>query len=197
MHTLIGLCGFKKSGKDTVADWLVEHHGYSKLSFARALKEGTKAFFGWTDEHFTDIELKERVDPIWGVSPRQALQWLGTEGLREGMPSAFPGMSATVGRDFWVKRLELDVLSRTGPVVITDMRFMNEIEAVVRWGGSPFFVYRPSVVPLRFEHASEDLSTQMGMIPNIRNVGSLDDLYSSLEVLFGPESGDLPDHNVL
>jgi len=44
---IIGICGLIGSGKGTVADILVEEHGYQKLSFADALKDGVAAMFNW------------------------------------------------------------------------------------------------------------------------------------------------------
>ena len=37
---IIGICGLIGSGKGTVADILVEYHGFQKISFADKLKDG-------------------------------------------------------------------------------------------------------------------------------------------------------------
>ena len=36
---IIGICGFKSSGKDTLAEFLIKDYGFKKLSFASALKD--------------------------------------------------------------------------------------------------------------------------------------------------------------
>lgn len=51
--------GFKGSGKDTVADWLVKHKGYKQLSFASALKDEVASSYGLPRENFYNQALKE------------------------------------------------------------------------------------------------------------------------------------------
>ena len=47
---LIGLVGLIGSGKDTVAERLVSHHGFVRDSFAQSLKDATASIFGWDRE---------------------------------------------------------------------------------------------------------------------------------------------------
>ena len=44
---LIGVVGLISSGKGTVADRLVEKHGYQKDSFAKSLKDAVASMFNW------------------------------------------------------------------------------------------------------------------------------------------------------
>ena len=44
---IIGICGFIGSGKDTVADYLVNFHGFRRESFANSLKDAVAVVFGW------------------------------------------------------------------------------------------------------------------------------------------------------
>lgn len=57
---IIGLSGKAGSGKDSFADILVRQEGYTKLSFARNLKEMCKKVFGLTDYDVYDQEGKEK-----------------------------------------------------------------------------------------------------------------------------------------
>lgn len=43
---IIGLTGEAGSGKDTIADYLVSHHDFRKISFAEPLRRGLQAMFG-------------------------------------------------------------------------------------------------------------------------------------------------------
>ena len=47
---IIGICGFIGSGKDTIADYLVNFHGFRRESFANTLKDAVAAVFGWDRE---------------------------------------------------------------------------------------------------------------------------------------------------
>ena len=47
---IIGICGFIGSGKDTIADYLVNNHGFRRESFANTLKDAVSSVFGWDRE---------------------------------------------------------------------------------------------------------------------------------------------------
>jgi hypothetical protein len=87
---LVGITGFMLSGKDSVADFIIskthEDMVFKKYSFAKPLKETAMVLFGWSEEQVYDQDLKSIVDPVWGISPRQALQYLGTDVMREFFP---------------------------------------------------------------------------------------------------------------
>jgi len=131
---IIGVVGFIGSGKGTVADILVQKHGFTKLSFADTVKDATAAIFGWqrsllegdTEE---SREFRETPDAWWTerlgyfVTPRYMLQLMGTEAGRD-----------VFHKDVWVYALErkLDMYQN---VVIADVRFPNEIEWMHSKGG--------------------------------------------------------------
>jgi hypothetical protein len=188
---LIGLSGKSGSGKSTAANYLTDRHGYHQFAFADALKDIVELAFGFSDEQLYGA-LKDKVDSHWGVAPRWCLQWLGTEIFR----SRFP--------DIWIRRLRRDImnfLSINGqrPIVVTDVRFRDEAEALKRLGAVLVRIERtrgapePGIHPLPFGttyHPSEiDLDGWEGWRAGrgnhvLRNDGSLKKLYSGLnEVL--------------
>ncbi len=127
---LIGLTGRKGSGKDTMAQILTDR-GYENLKFAGALK-GMISFllrYQGVDEETIDRmvegDLKEVPTPyLQGKTPRWAMQSLGTEWGRE-----------LIGDSLWVDA----TMTRAATferVVITDMRFPNECQAVVDADGA-------------------------------------------------------------
>ncbi len=66
---LIGVVGFMGSGKDTVADMLIDR-GFIKDSFARTLKDAASVLFGWDRQMLdgTTVESRqwrERPDTFW------------------------------------------------------------------------------------------------------------------------------------
>lgn len=128
---IIGL-GYKaRSGKDTIANYLKEVHGFKRIAFADSLKEACRQIFDFDDAQLYG-DKKEVVDPYWNVTPRYVLQKVGTECMRE-----------VFDKDIWIKSVEKKILSAPGNWVITDMRFPNEAAAVQRWGGFLVRVDRP------------------------------------------------------
>jgi len=134
---IIGIIGAIGSGKDTIADYLIAAHGYKKASFARRVKDVAAAVFSWDRELLEGStresrEWREQVDPFWGLSPRQALQKIGTEMFR-----------THIRDDIWVRALEKDLVAEPAQnFVITDCRFQNEIDTIRRLGGRLIYVSR-------------------------------------------------------
>lgn len=134
---IIGLLGAIGSGKNTVANMLVEQHGFVRYSFASTLKDATASVFGWPRELLEgDTEYsrqwREQPDEWWaekmsiaGFSPRLALQLLGTEVFRNHFH-----------KDIWINSLlyQLEAQPNTNKV-ISDARFPNEIAAIQNAGG--------------------------------------------------------------
>lgn len=92
---IVGLLGQAGSGKDTVADFMVKHHGFVKVAFADPLKRICQDVFGFTDEQlWGPSEKRNAPDPRW---PR------GAERYREAAESAFKNGKARaelVGEDW-------------------------------------------------------------------------------------------------
>lgn len=129
---IIGLVGFIGSGKGTVGD-ILEQKGFIKDSFAKPLKDACAVMFGWSRELLEgDTEMsrkwREEPDSYWSekfgreFTPREALQKMGTEAGRD-----------VFHKDIWV----ISLLNRAKgkDVVVTDVRFQNEIEYIQGNGG--------------------------------------------------------------
>ena len=128
---IIGVCGFIGSGKDTIADYLVNVHGFRRESFANTLKDAVAAVFGW-DRVLLEgrtkeaREWREQVDPWWAerlnipkLTPRWVLQYWGTEVCRKGFND-----------DIWIASLENKLRNSKDNIVISDCRFPNEIASI-------------------------------------------------------------------
>jgi len=133
---IIGICGFIGSGKDTIADYLVNFHEFRRESFASTLKDAVAAVFGW-DRTLLEgrtkeaREWREQVDPWWAerlnmpnLTPRLMLQLWGTEVCRRGFHD-----------DIWIASLENKLRTTKDNVVISDCRFPNEIKSIKDAGG--------------------------------------------------------------
>lgn len=131
---LIGLAGKAGAGKDTVADYLWEKEEAIKIAFADALRAAACSIFGLGSCNFTDRGLKEAEVEYWGMSPRRMLQLLGTEATKP-----------VFGDDIWLKRwfLSYSAVRDTDHVVVPDVRFDVEAEALRSLGGRIIHIVRP------------------------------------------------------
>ncbi len=158
---IVGLSGYGKAGKDTVGAFLASH-GFKRYAFADALKD-----------------LLVRLDPVVGIHQKTGKPWLlsmmiekhgsleackhhpeitrlmqrlGTEAGREG----------PLGEDVWVNAV-FRKINQENPerVVITDLRFPNEAEAIEAAGGFLWRINRkgqgPKTAPDGTVHKSETL----------------------------------------
>jgi hypothetical protein len=132
---IIGICGLIGSGKDTVADYLVNVHGFRRESFAGTLKDAVAAVFGWDrilleGRTKASREWREQVDLWWSqrlgqeITPRWVLQYWGTEVLRRGFHD-----------DIWIASIENKIRNSPDNVVLSDCRFPNEISSLRSIGG--------------------------------------------------------------
>ena len=103
-NILIGLVAPKRSGKDTAANYICSSYGFKKYNFADPLKKGIKEIFGLSYEQLEGEE-KEKIDPFWGVSPRELFQKIGTELFQYELPKIFEQFK-DYDRTFWVKCFE-------------------------------------------------------------------------------------------
>jgi hypothetical protein len=201
---IIGICGFIGSGKDTVADYLVNFHEFRRESFANTLKDAVAAVFGW-DRTLLEgrtkeaREWREQVDPWWAtrldmptLTPRWVLQYWGTEVCRKGFHD-----------DIWIASLENKLRNSKDNVVISDCRFPNEIQSIRDAGGQIIWVQRGELpnwydtaiaanrghnwavqdLKMRQIHASETAWVGTEFDSVIDNNKTIDDLYKQASSL--------------
>ena len=131
MKKIIAICGLKGSGKDTIADYIIQNYdNWEKHSFAGTVKDIVSSIFGWdrkmlAGETPEDRETREEVDHYWSkklkyaVTPRLMLQKIGTDILRDHFD-----------KNIWIYSLEHKLMNSDKNVIVTDCRFKNEIEAL-------------------------------------------------------------------
>lgn len=151
---IIGLCGKARSGKTTAAEAIELEFGAKHLSFAEPLRKFVQEITGgYTDED------KEMYIEWLGASPRVLMQTLGTDWGRE-----------MIHDDIWVN-ICMQKASHHDLVVISDVRFDNEVDAIKERGGCLIYIERPGCVPVS-EHISERNDTQRFCDYTIVNNGS-------------------------
>jgi hypothetical protein len=165
-NLIIGLNSKLGGGKDTFADYAVEKFGYTKLYFASVLKNEVKEFllkynipfedrniWGsqsdkeeqlFIDECYfndivTDIPLFihffntcNKYDGDYISTFRYLLQWWGTEYRRNNF-----------GDNYWVDKL-VEETKKYDKVIISDLRFPNEYNAIINNNGICIKVIRNS-----------------------------------------------------
>jgi hypothetical protein len=140
---IIGICGFKNSGKDTLANILIQNHNFVKLSFATILKDIVSIMFSWNRDMLEGINVKDRekreeIDEWWAkklniphLTPRWILQYFGTDLFRNNFH-----------QDIWIICLEKKIYELNKNIVITDCRFPNEINLIKKLNGKIVHIYR-------------------------------------------------------
>lgn len=142
---LIGILGKKKHGKSTASNHLVIKCGYLELAIADVLKEGIKIWFGLTNDQVYG-DKKEIIDEYWKVTPRFLLQKFGTDIGRDYVSKIMP---SHVGKNLWIMNLEKKYLqlkknNKDIKIVISDIRYQNEIDFIRKHGGIIIKILRPN-----------------------------------------------------
>ena len=121
--TVIGLLGYTKSGKTTLAKQLEEHLGFVRINSADPLKAMLAAGFGLTEKEL-DGDLRDKpCEELMGATPRYALQTLGKDWLRLINPELLA---------FTCKNKIIDLYEDEGysRFVVENCRFQKDVEAV-------------------------------------------------------------------
>lgn len=136
MSKIIGIVGFIGAGKGTITKHLVNKHNFKNESFAASLKDAVSSIYGWNRELLegetpASRVWREQVDTWWAeklrrpnLTPRLVLQEFGTEVCRNH-----------IHNDIWILSMERRLLSEMSDIVISDVRFQNEIQIIKKLGG--------------------------------------------------------------
>jgi hypothetical protein len=179
---IIGLVGFKQSGKTTAANYL-ETKGYVRVNFKDGLIAEIKQNFPDLLRAIADTEYTEhfggQINALFETKPplvRALLQNYGTEVRRKDDP------------DYWVKQYidELEDIATLGveKIVTDDVRFINEawaIKSVKNNGGTIIRLVRTDITS-GGDHRSETEQLQIEADHTIEvGPGEHDKLYVELD----------------
>lgn len=173
--TLIGLSGYAQTGKDTVAAILVDRHRYTRVAFAdklKAIAEDIDPIVGRTGHRLGDdlgwlddcIETNGEDRWSWAKrnpETRRFLQKLG-EACR-----------THIDPNVWIDAALNN--APAGDIVISDVRYSNEAQAIVDMGGEIWRISRPGVGPAN-GHISETALDDWPFGRLITNDGTVEDL---------------------
>ena len=201
--SIIALAGRMGSGKNTVGDIIeklcLTNNGpkFEQKAFAGKLKQIASLLTGIPVEDFEDQEFKktnlgqEWARPFYDknsnvhyetITVRKFLQLLGTESMRIGLHT-----------NVWVNALFADYkgpkLSEYDPSnwIITDVRFPNELEAIVERKGITIRVHRDihdgKARISKNPHVSETAIDDAKFDYEIMNDGSIEDLIKKVRII--------------
>ncbi|ESX98617.1 MULTISPECIES: hypothetical protein [unclassified Mesorhizobium] len=168
-----------QSGKSEVARELGKY-GFVRKGFADALKAMIRpllAAFGFAEVVIEKLvatgDGKETHLDAIGATPRYLMQTIGSDWGRQ-----------TINPDLWIKAVLND--ARPDMLVIDDVRFPNEYDAIRAEGGQVWKVFRPGRAPTN-QHPSEGLLEDREFDEVIVNDGSLFTLATKVRnALTGP-----------
>jgi len=179
---LIGIIGPARSGKDTIANFLVKDYDFQKMSFADPIREALVALdpivsFNGTHTHLSQLIDTLTWDEIKAGSPeiRGLLQRMGTE----------------VGQRMFGKNLWVDMTFKNASgikdLVIPDVRFLHEVAAIKNRGGIIIRVTKPNIGPAN-SHVSEHQLANYEADYVIGNRGTLHQLSAKVNILMSSMS---------
>jgi len=146
---IIGLSGYARSGKDTVAKTLINQYGFERIAFADPIRDmlvfvnpilenGSRLNEELRDIGWENLKLRSEV--------RRLLQELGMAG-REIM-----------GNDIWIISALRKMDDPNQHYVITDVRFENEAHMIKQLNGQIWRIERESVGPINGHTSELDLN---------------------------------------
>ena len=115
---IIGICGHKGSGKDYLANILKEYTGFKVVHFADPIKDIISDLFKISKDELNELKNSENTK-ILGTNMRSILQTFGTDVMQR----------------FCGKRVWVDLVLKEDDLIIADVRFQHEVDAILEKGG--------------------------------------------------------------
>ena len=182
---IIAICGYKRSGKDTIAKYLEKKYNYKHLKITYKLKECIKLLFNLNNNDLE--EKKEEINNKWNVSPRNMMQFIGTEMFQYKIQELLPD----IGKNFWIKTFLNDNLvnklrkNENFNIVISDLRFLHEYEELSKLN-LPIIIIKVVNDNIMIDennslHISEKEFLKIPLTHQINNNKDLNELYNQIE----------------
>lgn len=192
---IVGIMGLAGSGKSAAAQALRDR-GYIEVALADPMKRSAADWFGWDAQRlWGPSDARNEVDPAFGCSARKVLQLMGTELGRECYRNVWVDYAMRIAtrllrspfalgysRSLGIYELGRGRMRALPGVVIPDVRFRNEFEAIKAARGRVFRIVRADagLTGEAAAHASE--AEQLGIGDEevdgvIVNDGTIEDLH--------------------
>lgn len=180
---LISIIGKARAGKDVIGSYLLKELNkdligevYNTVSFADPVKEHLIEIFGLSREQLYG-NLKESEDKRY--QKFEGCYWTPREFMQE-----YGQFMRTLDSEIWIRLLLKKISNISTNYIITDVRHINELEAVRKWGSLLLHVKRDTKDGVHGEtHISETAldSYEVNSHFTINNDSSLECLCSKLD----------------
>ena len=131
MKKIIAICGSKRSGKDTLATLICNNFTeFEHVKISSKLKVMCQTLFNFTQDQI-ESDLKDEIDPRWHITPRKAMQFMGTEIMQYKIQDL---LGTSIGREFWINSL-IESFDDCRSYIISDLRFHHEYKRIKQMGG--------------------------------------------------------------
>ena len=174
---IIGLSGYAQSGKDTVANILVNQYGYQRVAFADKIREflyktNPDLIYnaGWGE---ASVPLKSIIDMYGWDKAKQS------ENIRTLLQNVGVAARNVFGDDFWIKQALAPAMKYKN-IVVTDVRFENEANIIKHFDGQIWRVKRLGVTAVN-AHVSETEMDNYKVDQIFVNNGTIEDLSATVK----------------
>jgi len=207
MSKVIALSGYKQSGKDTIANYLVQEFGYTRLGFADILKDMVAEQYDIQRSWLDDPAFKEKPLPHLPIVTADKFNEVihnfmagefkvfkkedgdAVEFIKCWTPRALAILEGSVKRsvnsNYWVSRVVKQITANPNSrYVISDLRYRSEIAQLKKALGDQLLTCRVT----RFDSVDSVDPSERDLDGvehdcGINNVGTLDDLYVTTEMI--------------
>jgi hypothetical protein len=173
---IIGLTGYAQSGKDTVANILVNNYGFTRVAFADKIREYLYDMNPMFDSVAGEpMFVKEKVDRDgWDVAKQHPQ-------IRRLLQNSGVSARKIFGKNFWVNQALGPIGIGYPNVVITDVRFTNEADTLKANGAQLWRIKRLGVDAVN-SHISEHSMDDYKVDQIFANNGTLKDLEAMVKI---------------
>lgn len=169
---IIGLSGYARSGKDTVAEILINEYAFERIAFADPIRKILYDMSPTIDGE----RLADMVDNYgWDITKSK-------EEVREFLQVLGYSARMNIHPDVWVMAA-FSQMRADKNYVIADVRFLNEADYIKKHGGEVWRVERPGVNAVN-QHISEWEMDNYKCDHGILNDGDLDQLRNLVKTLY-------------
>jgi hypothetical protein len=175
---IIGLSGYARSGKDTVAGMLMGIHGYERVAFADKIRELLFAMDPLIDHNGMSFRLQDIVEfKGWEEAKTQHPE------IRRLLQDLGVGGRQLLDDTVWINAA-LNSFTADDKVVVTDVRFKNEAARIKNLGGHIWRINRVNVGPAN-DHISEIDLDDWDFDGVITNNSDMPNLIKQIRTLLG------------